>query len=127
MSFKTLIHLTKQAEKAEQHYHRLVDSKADAQDIQVALNALIACQGDVSTAAISAFANAREGDDIHVISGRALGDDNDGVGVFFSGSPGSVDAINQFVINCLNMEVDDSEDQEQYTIVTDLTLDGYLL
>lgn len=123
MSFPILIHCTKKAEIAAKHHRALVEAKSDPADIELAWIALQRCQSDLLNAASTAFANAADGDDIHVISGRMCGDD-DAVGVFFgSGSAPTT----RFLHEVLDTE-EDSDDCENpsYFITTDATIDGYL-
>lgn len=132
MCFKSLIQCTKQVEDAQAKYQNLLASNASEDALQSASNTLQENLNSLAKAASIAFTGAKSGDDIHVISGRNNGDDDDSVGVFFSGSSGSDDSTERFVRECLNSEYvedwGDAEDNEPpYFIITDCPLGDYLV
>lgn len=131
MSFKLLIECTKQVEFLQAKHADLLSSNASdeevlavSKELQVSLNAL-------AKAASSAFSSARTGDQIHVISGRKNGDDQDTVGVFFSGSENTQTPKEYFIRNFLEQEPYLTENEErdidaEYFIISESTLDAEL-
>lgn len=132
MCFKSLIQCTKQVEDAQAKYQNLLAGNASEDELQSASNTLQENLNSLAKAASIAFAGAKSGDGIHVISGRNNGDDDDSVGVFFSGSDDSDCSTKRFVERYLKSKYvenwgDEEDNEPPYFIVTDVTLDDYLM